>query len=89
LYLRDELSRITHEHPNLRYCATVLAGGDEATTTGSLEQVVASQHPKLSGWRGFVCGDPMIVQKMKKKMFLAGMASREIFADAFIEAPAS
>lgn len=89
LYLREELGQMTREHPNLRYHAAVLEGGDETTTMGSLEQVVASEHPKLSGWRGFVCGDPMIVQKVKKKMFLAGMASREIFADAFIEAPAS
>jgi hypothetical protein len=34
-----------------------------------------------------VCGDPAIVQMLKKKMFLAGMGSRHIFSDAFVEAP--
>jgi hypothetical protein len=55
---------------------------------GSLEQVVGERHSSFTGWRGFVCGNPGMVPLLKKKLFLAGMASREIFADAFLEAPA-
>jgi hypothetical protein len=53
---------------------------------GSIDQVVLKRFPKLSGWRGFVCGDPSLVQMLKKKLFLSGMASRDIYADAFLPA---
>jgi CDP-4-dehydro-6-deoxyglucose reductase, E3 len=45
---------------------------------------VLKRLPKLSGWRGYICGDPAIVQLLKKKLFLSGMASRDIYADAFL-----
>ena len=48
--------------------------------------VISGLSTVLTGWRGFVCGDPGIVQTLKKKLFLAGMASRDIYADAFLPA---
>jgi len=87
LYLREEVCHLAREHPNLRYQAVVVEGGEAGVATGALDKVIVSSHPKLTGWRGFICGDPSIVHLLKKKFFLAGMASREIFADAFVEAP--
>jgi NAD(P)H-flavin reductase len=88
LYLRDELAELAGENPNVSYTPVVLEGGEgEGIATGALDKVIAGAHPKLSGWRGFVCGDPATVGVLRKKLFLAGMASREIFADAFVEAP--
>lgn len=89
LYLRDELLEITRANPNVQYTPVVLHGEGEGITTGELDKAIAADHPKLSGWRGFVCGDPAIVRMLKKKLFLAGMGSKEIFADAFIEAVCS
>lgn len=87
LYLQDELRELTQIHANIHYRPAVLEGGEAlGLASGSLDQVIAADHPTLSGWRGFVCGDPSIVEKLKKKLFLAGMASRHIFADAFVEA---
>jgi len=85
LYLRDELSALARENPNVEYSPVVLRDGD-GLETGAIDGVIARNHPKLTGWRAFVCGDPAIVQKLRKKLFLAGIASREIFADAFVEA---
>lgn len=85
LYLADELRQLMSMHANVQYKPVVLEG--EGFTNGALDQVIAANHPKLNGWRGFVCGDPSIVKMLKKKLFLAGMGSREIFADAFVEAP--
>jgi NAD(P)H-flavin reductase len=76
LYLREELEAL----PGVHYRPAVLADGP-------LDQVIAAAHPKLAGWRGFICGDPAIVRLLKKKIFLAGMGSRDIFADAFLEGP--
>lgn len=88
LYLQDELHQLAARHPQVRYTPAVLEGGEAAgLATGPLAQVVATDHPRLQGWRGYVCGDPGMVGLLKKKFFLAGMASREIFADAFTEAP--
>lgn len=86
LYLQDELRRLAASSPHFHYHPTVLEGGGESMATGPLDQVVLAAHPKLGGWRGFVCGDPAIVNLLRRKLFLAGIASREIFADAFVEA---
>jgi len=87
LYLAGELNRLASAHTNFTYHPVVLEGGLNGTRTGELHQAIATDHPKLTGWRGFVCGDPAIVALLRKKLFLAGIASRELFADAFIEAP--
>lgn len=90
LYLREELRDLDGAHANLHYTPVVLEGGEpEGIAAGALDKTITAAHPKLSGWRGFLCGDPGIVQLLKKKLFLAGMASRDIFADAFVEAPGS
>lgn len=89
LYLREELAALAAAHLNLEYRPVTLEGGEaEGLATGALDQVIVRDQPKLTGWRGFVCGDPSIVKLLQKKLFLAGIGSREIFADAFIEAAA-
>ncbi len=89
LYLREQLREFAVPARNIHYTPAVLEGaGDGGMVNGALDRVIAARHPKLSGWRGFVCGDPSIVQLLRKKFFLAGMASRDIYADAFVEAAA-
>lgn len=87
LYLADELRRIIEKHSHVRYTPAVLNGSEsEELAVGALDEVVLKRLPKLSGWRGYICGDPAIVQLLKKKLFLSGMASRDIYADAFLPA---
>jgi CDP-4-dehydro-6-deoxyglucose reductase len=81
LYLRDEMNALAGQHHNFRYTPLVLE------SPGELEQAIATRHATLAGWRGFVCGNPTMVPLLKKKLFLSGISSREIFADAFLEAP--
>ncbi len=89
LYLADVLRALAAGHSAFHYHPVVLEG-DEASgaLVGALDKTVVNRHPKLAGWRGFVCGDPSIVRLLQKKLFLAGMASSDIAADAFVEAPA-
>jgi NAD(P)H-flavin reductase/ferredoxin len=85
LYLVDELQRLMQRHSQVEYIPAVLNGSEaEGLEVGSIDQVVLKRLPKLSGWRGYICGDPAIVQLLKKKLFLSGMASRDIYADAFL-----
>jgi NAD(P)H-flavin reductase len=90
LYLVDELRRLVSRHSQFEYTAAVLNGSEsDGMTVGPIDQVVLKRFPKLNGWRGYVCGDPALVRLLKKKLFLSGMASREIYADAFLPAAQS
>jgi len=87
LYLRDELQTLAETHPHFEYTPAVLQPEpSENLSAGPIDQVVLTRFPKLTGWRGYVCGDPSLVQMLKKKLFLSGMASRDIYADAFLPA---
>jgi len=80
LYLTAELQALAAEHPNFEYRPALL------DRDGPLPELISRNHPKLNGWRGFVCGDPAIVNLLRKRLFLGGMASRAISADAFLPA---
>jgi NAD(P)H-flavin reductase/ferredoxin len=91
LYLVNDLRALARKHAGqLEYTPAVL-NGDEADgfAVGALDKVIADRIPNLKGWRGFVCGDPNLVQALKIKLFLAGMASKDIYADSFIPSPAA
>jgi CDP-4-dehydro-6-deoxyglucose reductase len=86
LYLQQELAELSRVSGNLHYEAVVPVD-DSVSTADAIARLIAERHPALKGWRGFVCGNPPAVSMLKKKMFMAGMPAREIFADAFLEAP--
>ncbi len=83
LYLRQELEALAAKHDQVHYLPAPF------DSEGPLPEMIARQHPQLKGWRGYVCGDPQIVGTLKKRFFLAGMASREILSDAFLPSAAS
>lgn len=78
LYLVNELRQMAETHTNFEYTPAVLQ------KDGPIENVLLARLPRLSGWRAFVCGGPAAVQVLRKKIFLAGAASRDIYADAFL-----
>jgi CDP-4-dehydro-6-deoxyglucose reductase len=85
LYLTRELRSLSERHPHFHYVPTVLQGeAPEGGRCGTIESCVLSAFPNLEGWRGFVCGDPGFVNAFRKKIFLAGVASKEIYADSFL-----
>jgi NAD(P)H-flavin reductase/ferredoxin len=86
LYLQEEMESLALTHTNLRYRAVVPDDDDISTATSLIEAIVAD-HASLKGWRGFICGNPPAVSALKKKLFLSGVSSKEIFSDAFLEAP--
>lgn len=89
LYLREELQAMAAENPNFIYTPSVLQG-DASTSIeiGPIGALIDRRFPDLEGWRGFVCGDPTIVQAFKKQLFLSGMAMQDIYADAFLPSAA-
>ena len=90
LYLVNELREIAQAHRQVCYVPSVLRGEPEqGFAVGALDQAIVDRIPNVSGWRGYICGDPAMVQSLKMKLFLAGMASRDIHADAFIPSAAA
>ena len=50
---------------------------------GALDEVAIRLAGDLAAARAFLCGDAEIVRLLQRKLFLAGVASDEIYADAF------
>jgi CDP-4-dehydro-6-deoxyglucose reductase, E3 len=89
LYLVRELEALAAVHRNFRYHRCVLEGGAGAdTSVGNLDAAVLASSPSFNGHRVFLCGDPNLVNLMKRKVFLKGASMREIHADAFVASSA-
>lgn len=88
LYLVDELAALAAARSNVRYLPSVLRGAPAGMEEGPIDAIVARHFPRTTGMRAFVCGAPDVVAALKKKIFLAGAALRDIAADAFVP-PAS
>lgn len=83
LYLIDELKQLASQHANFSYTPCISGPDNQVFTAGRANEVALSQHPKLGGWRIFLCGHPDMVNDTKKKTFLAGASFNEIHADPF------
>ncbi len=91
LYLVDELREIARLQPHFRYTPCVSDDtGAAGFAPGRALDVALAQHPDLSGWRVYLCGNPDMVKTARKKAYLARAAMSDIYADAFIAvAPAA
>ena len=78
LYLQEDLRGLAAAHANFRYEPTTLDGGRP------IDAVVRTRHPNVAGCRIFLCGDPAIVNGLRKQLYLAGAALNDIHADPFI-----
>lgn len=90
IYLTRELRELERANFNFHCVRSVLRDGDSSEVqdatieTGELDRCILARFPSLAGWKGYVCGDPALVNALRKKLFLAGMASKAIYADAFL-----
>lgn len=88
LYLVGELQELQRNHGNFRYIPCVLNGDlGKFYTPGHVEGIVlAALPPQKLTTRLFLCGAPEFVTSLRRKAFLAGLASKHIAADAFLPA---
>lgn len=86
LYYVDELQSLAERYDHFDYAPCVLNGLDgDFYKAGNIEDVVKSALPEdKRQTRLFLCGTPEMVNSLKKKAFLGGLASKHIFADAFL-----
>ena len=84
LHLVRELEELASVHRQLTYHRCILQGMPSAgVEVASLEAAVLESSPSFDGHRVFLCGDPNLVRKLKRDVFLKGASMREIHADAF------
>lgn len=87
LYLVDELRALANTHDQFEYEPLVLDDrGRSGFQVGSIEHCFEAGPAALAEHRVFVCGDPELVERLRKRAFLLGAARRDIHADAFMRA---
>lgn len=88
LYLHDVLSSMADAHDNFHYHASVLDadGAPEQVSVGSIETVVAEAVPDPAQWKVYLCGNPALVNALRKTVFLAGASMGNIYSDPFLTA---
>ena len=85
LYHVDELRRLAAAYANFDYVPCVMNGpAADGVRIGAIDKVVLADQPELAGWRVFLCGNPDLVNALRKRVYLAGAKMSDIYADAFI-----
>ncbi|GAB4393714.1 MAG: FAD-binding oxidoreductase [Gammaproteobacteria bacterium] len=84
LYLIAELQAMANKHRNFSYIPCAINSNSSVIQRTDIYQLTQQQLPITDQTRVYICGDPNFVMKLKKQVFLAGIASRNIFNDAFI-----
>lgn len=84
LYLTEELRELSKEKPQFQYRPCVLSEGTNDIIEIPMDHYVINNIPWLKSARIYLCGDPSFVTSMRKKLFIAGASSKEIYADAFL-----
>ena len=89
LYLHEQLESLSREHANFYYHPCVLKA-DSLTSKniieGDIANVALQSIPDMKDWKAYLCGDPELVNKLRKQIFLAGCNMNDIYADPFLHA---
>lgn len=90
LYYVDELQQLAAEHHNFTYAPCLLeTDGKQHVTarSGDLGEIIVADvdSSTLAATRIFLCGNPDIVHRLRKQLFLQGARSSNIHSDPFLE----
>lgn len=91
LYRIEEMRNLAEKHSNFYYTPCISSGSvPEGFASGRVGEVLARVLPdELKDWRAFLCGHPNMVDQMKRQLFMKGVSSHDIYADAFVVVPFS
>ncbi len=88
LYMMDEMYALASASANMTYTPCVLKGETpRGGVQGNIVDIVQSNMKNLAGWRIYLCGDPPIVDALKRACFLSGATMQNIHSDPFVFAP--
>lgn len=84
LYLVDALQDLQARRPQFRYTPCIRDAADLANT--DLVAAVTGQESDPANTAFFLCGDELLVKRLKKALFIAGAKLDHILADPFVPA---
>ncbi|MCJ8344643.1 hypothetical protein MJH12_03815, partial [bacterium] len=84
LYLQDELKKMDQDCENFVYNPCVVQGPEVRYEVGDLIKIIQKLSLKTTNTTAYLCGNPDMVSKLKKNLFLAGMSMKKIYHDSFI-----
>ncbi|PCH60621.1 MAG: ferredoxin [Gammaproteobacteria bacterium] len=85
LYLMDDLQALSQQYEQFSYIPCVLKGIEgDFYTVGDIQQLVTDHIADKKDAHVYLCGAPELVNSLKTKIFLAGIASKHIYHDAFL-----
>lgn len=88
LYRVEEMRKLAEKHDNFFYTPCISGNHvPDGFASGRVTEVVSSTLPDLKGWRVFLCGHPGMIDQMKRQVFMKGVSSSDIYADAFVVVP--
>lgn len=83
LYYQDELMALAKEHPNVHYIRTVRREAEDGMLEDDVVNLIKERHPKLNGWKIFLCGGPTMIKTLQRQCFFNGASISDILVDAF------
>ena len=84
LYLMDELRGLV-ESAGIHYVPSVSQEASmQDVRHGRANDLALQDHPELSGWRVYLCGNDAMVKAAQRAAFLAGASFQTIHTDAFL-----
>lgn len=84
LYFQNELQSLADQFGNFRFVQCANEGSTKELRMGSPLDVAILNHPDLTDWRVYLCGNPSMVAAGKRKCYLAGASLSEISSDPFV-----
>ena len=84
LYYREELQQLEAIAPSFQAQHCVLRDADETCEEGPLDTIAVRLATDLDNPRCFLCGDPGLVNTLRRGLFLGGVSSANILADPFL-----
>ena len=87
LYLVEDLEALQARRPGFSYVPCIRDEADPAGT--DLVGVVTRAETELAHTTFFLCGDEVLVNRLKRGLFLAGAKLDRIHADPFVPAQAN
>jgi ferredoxin-NAD(P)+ reductase (naphthalene dioxygenase ferredoxin-specific) len=88
IYGLDWLLELQARHPAFHLHIVVTSGGDpREQRCGLVTDAIGADHPRLDGWRAYLCGSPPMVEAATVLARQRGIAPEHIHADAFYTQP--
>ncbi len=84
LYLEDHLLHLAEAHENFSYWPCIR--GEPGPRAGDLANIVIDSETRPGEAAFFLCGDPNLVNGLKRSLFLKGAKLNQLRTDAFVSA---